>query len=426
MPSFGVQPVDDHLMRINVGGKLLTRRVIAPDELARDLPMSDASACTVLAGRQAGRRVLRGDDDRLLVVVGPCSIHDVDAGLVYAKSLSELASGLADELLIVMRMYVEKPRTTLGWLGLLADPGLAGEPDLDRGLRAARALMLKTAELGMAIATEWLSPAVPAYLADLVSWGAIGARTVESQVHRQMASGLPMPIGMKNGSTGSVTVAMDAMRAAAVPHAYLGVGTDGRSVVLHTSGNPDCHVVLRGAGGRPNYGGDYVRETVRQLAALGLPTGLVIDASHGNSNKDHERQAIVAREIGIQIAAGTTEIRGVMLEGFLVSGRQELGRGEQVFGQSVTDACMGWETTVDVLNDLAAAVRRRRDIRADRTARIRAGPARSGGACERDAARIRAVATHHSPIRDRRSTDARDRSVGPGRAVRHPDPDTRS
>jgi 3-deoxy-7-phosphoheptulonate synthase len=361
--SIGAQPVDDHLARVNVGGNLLTRHVVAPDELVRELPLSDAAARTVLAGRLAVRRVLRDDDDRLLVVVGPCSIHDVDAGLAYAKSLSELASSLADELLIVMRMYVEKPRTTLGWPGLLTDPGLAGKPDLDRGLRTARALMLEAAELGMTVATEWLSPAAPAYLVDLVSWGAIGARTVESQVHRQMASGLPMPIGMKNGSTGSVTVAIDAIRAAAVPHTYLGVGTDGWPVMLHTSGNPDCHVVLRGAGDRPNYGADDVRETVQQLAALGLPTGVVIDASHGNSNRDHERQAMVAGEIGTQVAAGTTEIRGVMLEGFLVPGRQELGRGERVFGQSITDACMGWKTTVHVLNDLAAAVRRRRDRR---------------------------------------------------------------
>jgi 3-deoxy-7-phosphoheptulonate synthase len=259
-----------------------------------------------------------------------------------------------------MRVYVEKPRTTVGWTGLLTDPGLDGSLDLNLGLRTARTLMLEVAELGLPIATEWLSPAAPAYLADLVSWGAIGARTVESQVHRQLASGLPMPVGMKNGSNGSVSVAVDAIRSAAAPHAHLGISPDGRPVTLRTSGNPDCHVVLRGASGRPNYRAEDVRETARLLKAAGLPTGLVIDASHGNSGKDHDRQALVAREIGAQVATGDTDIRGVMLEGFLLPGRQELGLDEPEFGQSVTDACMGWEATVDVLRDLAAANRTRR------------------------------------------------------------------
>ncbi|MFF7361710.1 3-deoxy-7-phosphoheptulonate synthase [Streptomyces sp. NPDC008125] len=334
----------------------------APDELLSELPLSGLASRTVRAGRLMTRQVLSGSDDRLLVLVGPCSIHDVNAGLAYAKSLSELAAGLSDDLAIVMRVYFEKPRTTVGWTGLLADPALDGSLDVDRGLRAARALMLEIAELGVAIGTEWLSPAAPAYLADLVSWGAIGARTVESQVHRQLASGLPMPVGMKNGSTGSVAVAVDAIRSAAAPHAYLGVDPGGRPVLLRTSGNPDCHVVLRGASGRPNYHAGDVRETARRLAAAGLPTGILIDASHGNSGKSHERQALVAREIGSQIAAGSTDIRGVMLEGFLIPGRQELGTGEPVFGQSITDACMGWDATVDVLRDLADAVRRRRDV----------------------------------------------------------------
>ncbi|MDO0929395.1 3-deoxy-7-phosphoheptulonate synthase [Streptomyces sp. TG1A-8] len=343
-----------------IGGQYRAHAASTPGELLRALPLTDAAARSVGAGRLMTRRVLSGDDDRLLVVVGPCSIHDVDAGLAYAKSLGELAAGLADDLAVVMRVYVEKPRTTVGWTGLLANPALDGSLDLDRGLRTARALMLEIAELGLAIATEWLSPAAPAYLADLISWGAIGARTVESQVHRQLASGLPMPVGMKNGSTGSVGVAVDAVRSAAAPHAYLGFDRDGRPVTLRTSGNPDCHVVLRGGSGRPNYRPEDVREAVNLLAAASLPTGLVIDASHGNSGKDHERQAMVAREIGAQVAAGDTNIRGVMLEGFLIPGRQELGLGEPVFGQSITDACMGWDTTVDVLRDLAAAARGRR------------------------------------------------------------------
>ncbi|MEU7665245.1 3-deoxy-7-phosphoheptulonate synthase [Streptomyces lincolnensis] len=343
-----------------IGGQCRTHLASTPTELLSALPLTVAAERSVNAGRGMTRRVLSGDDDRLLVVVGPCSVHDVDAGLAYAKSLAELAADLADDLAVVMRVYVEKPRTTVGWTGLLTDPALDGRPDLNLGLRTARTLMLEVAELGLPIATEWLSPAAPPYLADLVSWGAIGARTVESQVHRQLASGLPMPVGMKNGSNGSVTVAVDAIRSAAAPHAYLGIASDGRPVTLRTSGNPDCHVVLRGASGRPNYRAEDVRETARLLKASALPTGLVIDASHGNSGKDHDRQALVAREIGAQVATGDMDIRGVMLEGFLIPGRQELGLAEPVFGQSVTDACMGWEATVDVLRDLAAATRERR------------------------------------------------------------------
>lgn len=349
-----------------IGGHGRAHGACTPGELLGELPLTASAARSVGAGRVMAQRVLSGLDDRLLVVVGPCSVHDVDAGLRYAKSLRELADGLAEDLAVVMRVYVEKPRTTVGWTGLLCDPALDGTLDLDRGLRASRALMLEVAELGLPIATEWLSPAAPAYLADLISWGAIGARTVESQVHRQLASGLPMPIGMKNGSGGSLSVAVDAVRSAARPHAYLGLGPDGRAAVVRTSGNPDCHVVLRGAPGRPNYRPEDVREAARLLAAAALPTGLVIDASHGNSGKDHVRQAVVAREIGDQVAAGDTDIRGVMLEGFLVPGRQEPQAEEAVFGQSITDACMGWEATADVLHDLAAASRRRRTARGRR------------------------------------------------------------
>ncbi len=362
-PDSVVEPVSSG----GVGGQYRTHSASTPDELLSALPLTEAAARSVSAGRRTTRRVLSGDDDRLLAVVGPCSIHDVDAGLAYAKSLSELAADLADDLAVVMRVYVEKPRTTVGWTGLLTDPALDGSLDLDRGLRTVRALMLEIAELGLPIATEWLSPAAPAYLADLISWGAIGARTVESQVHRQLASGLPMPVGMKNGSTGSVGVAVDAIRSAAAPHAYLGLDRDGGPVALRTSGNPDCHVVLRGAAGRPNYRAEDVREAARLLSSAALPTGLVIDASHGNSGKDHERQALVAREIGAQVATGDPEIRGVMLEGFLIPGRQELGPGEPVFGQSITDSCMGWDTTVDVLRDLAASARRRRAVTATAT-----------------------------------------------------------
>ncbi|WP_333770851.1 3-deoxy-7-phosphoheptulonate synthase [Streptomyces sp. IBSBF 2435] len=359
-----VAPAVGESVPADIGGRYRAQLTSTPDELVRELPLTEAAARSVGAGRLTTRRVLSGADDRLLVVVGPCSIHDVDAGLAYAKSLGEPAGELAEDLAVVMRVYVEKPRTTLGWTGLLCDPALDGSHDLDRGLRACRTLMLAVAEMGLPVATEWLSPVAPAYLADLISWGAIGARTVESQVHRQLASGLPMTVGMKNGSTGSVGVAVDAIRSAASPHAYLGLGPDGRAVTLRTSGNPDCHVVLRGASGTPNYRAENVREAARLLSAAALPTGLVIDASHGNSGKDHVQQAVVAREIAAQVAGGDTDIRGVMLEGFLIPGRQDLGAGEPVFGQSITDACMGWADTVDVLRDLAAATRRRRSARA--------------------------------------------------------------
>jgi 3-deoxy-7-phosphoheptulonate synthase len=338
----------------------VAQSVVSPDKLIQELPIGEETAHRIDTARQAIRRVLSGADDRLLVVVGPCSIHDPDAALTYAKGLRDLADELAGDLLVVMRVYLEKPRTTVGWPGLLADPGVNGQFDLDRGLRSARALMTGIAELGVAIATEWLSPFAPAYLADLVSWGAIGARTVESQVHRQLASGLPMAIGMKNGSSGSVQVAVDAVRSAAAPHAYLGVAPDGTVAVLRTGGNPDCHVVLRGAARRPNYFPVDVRDTVGQLEAAGLPAAVVIDASHGNSGKDHVRQVEVALESAEQIAAGNNAIRGLMLESFLVQGRQDHGYGEPVFGQSITDACMGWDTTGKVLESLAKSVRRRR------------------------------------------------------------------
>ncbi len=339
---------------------LIVQPLITPNELAADLPLSPAAAETIHNGRTAVARILAGADDRLLVIVGPCSTHDVDAGLSYAKSLLGIVDELAEDLFVVMRVYTEKPRTQLGWPGLVSDPHLDGSYDLARGLPLARSLMLEVAELGMPVATEWLSPVTPAYLADLVSWGAIGARTVESQVHRQLASGLPMPIGMKNSSTGSVAAAVDAVHAAAVPHAYLGMAQNGTPAILRSTGNPHCHIVLRGAAGRPNYRPAEVADTVAQLVAADLPTGIVIDASHGNSGKDHERQPVVAREIGTQIAAGTTEIRGLMLESFLIPGRQNFGDGKPVFGQSITDACMGWDTTTELLADLATAARHRR------------------------------------------------------------------
>lgn len=336
------------------------RALTTPRELWNAFPRGPLLAQQVDDYRDAVRGVLRGDDDRLVVVAGPCSIHDVDAGLAYAKSLSVLAGNLAEDLLVVMRVYVEKPRTTVGWPGLLVDPRVDGGGDVETGLREARRLMLEVAALGLPVATEWLHPAAPAFLSGLVSWGAVGARTVESQPHRQMASGLEMPIGMKNASSGSVQAAVDAIRTAAAPHTYFGVDADGRLSVLRSAGNPDCHVVLRGSSGKPNYGAEDVRAAAEKTSAAGLPGGVVVDASHGNSGKDHERQAHVVHEIAAQVAGGSEAIRGVMVESFLVAGRQDHRPGGNVFGQSITDACLGWEQTVELMNALAESVRARR------------------------------------------------------------------
>ncbi|GAA1978252.1 3-deoxy-7-phosphoheptulonate synthase [Amycolatopsis minnesotensis] len=343
----------------SVGGAVSTAPVLTPAQLAAQLPCSPTAARTVRAARVSSCQVLDGIDDRLLVVVGPCSVHDVDAALTYAKALRVLADELAGDLLIVMRAYFEKPRTAVGWPGLLTDPRRDGSFAVGDGLRAARALMLEISELGLPVGTEWLSPLTPDYLGDLVSWAAIGARTAESQVHRQLASGLTMPVGMKNGSTGSIAVAADAVRAAAAPHGYLGADAAGSLAIVRTSGNPHCHVVLRGGGG-PNYSAADVLATTELLRARGLPERVVIDASHGNSGKDEARQAVVAGEIATQIADGGHAIRGIMLESFLVPGRQDADARPHVFGRSITDACLGWDATIDSLRDLAEAVRLRR------------------------------------------------------------------
>ncbi|WP_229686222.1 3-deoxy-7-phosphoheptulonate synthase [Longimycelium tulufanense] len=330
--------------------------------LADQLAVSGPLARTVLHARHAVTRVLTGLDDRLLAVVGPCSIHDADAALAYALRLRGMAEELADDLLVVMRAYVEKPRSALGWPGLATDPGLDGTFRLGDGLALARKIMLDITTLGLPLACEWLNPALAEYFADLVTWGAIGARTVESQVHRQLASGLPMPVGMKNTTTGSVGPAIDAVRVAAAGHGYAGTGRDGTLTLLRTSGNPHCHVVLRGGIAGPNHTAPKVAEALSALRAAGLAERVVVDASHGNSGKDHERQRLVAGEIADQVAAGAWGIRGVLLESFLRPGRQDPDLGSPlVFGQSVTDPCLGWETTVEALWQLAEATRARRE-----------------------------------------------------------------
>jgi len=335
--------------------------LIAPNELLAELPLGESRAATVRSSRDAVRRILAGDDDRLLVIVGPCSVHDVDAAVDYAVRLAKTAAELADELCVVMRVYFEKPRSTVGWKGLINDPGLDGSHDVHRGLRTARRLLLDVLDLGLPVGCEFLDPNSPQYIADAVSWGAIGARTTESQVHRQLASGLSMPVGFKNGTNGSVKVAVEACRAAHGSHVFFGLDASGRASVVTTTGNPDVHVILRGGTDGPNYQSEHVAAALAAVQQAGMPPTVMVDASHGNSRKDHGRQSVVARELAAQIGDGQRGIAGVMIESFMVPGRQDLADpGTLTYGQSITDACLGWDVTADVLADLARAVRDRR------------------------------------------------------------------
>ncbi|WP_241709309.1 3-deoxy-7-phosphoheptulonate synthase [Arthrobacter bambusae] len=339
-----------------------------PQEIITELPLDARASAVVERGRDGVRAIMDGVDDRLLVIVGPCSIHDPKAGLEYARRLVSQAEKHKEDLLIVMRAYFEKPRTTVGWKGLINDPHLDGSHDIAAGLRAARGFLQQVTALGLPTATEFLEPISPQYMADLVAWGAIGARTTESQIHRQLASGLSMPIGFKNGTDGDLQVAIDACGASAAPQAFLGIDGDGRAALVATSGNPDAHVILRGGRKGPNYAADQVAAASKKLAAKGLNPRLIVDASHANSGKSHHRQAEVALEIGAQVENDVASpIAGVMLESFLVGGaqnldveRQSAGEQELVYGQSVTDACMEWDITVSVLNQLAASARKRR------------------------------------------------------------------
>ncbi len=335
--------------------------LVAPEALLGERPLGEELAKAVVRGREEVVAVLDRSDDRLLVVVGPCSVHDPAAALDYAQRLSEKAEELSDDLLIAMRVYFEKPRTTTGWKGLISDPHLDGSGDVNAGLRIARTLLLEVLELGLLVGCEFLDPITPQYISDTVAWGAIGARTTESQIHRQLGSGLSMPIGFKNRTDGDVQVAVDAVRAAAAPHAFAGIDDAGAPAILHTTGNPDGHVILRGGRGAPNYDAAGVAAALGKLRAAGLPERVVIDASHDNSGKDPVRQAEAALEVAAQIETGNGAIVGVMLESFLVEGRQDLdGDTALTYGQSITDACMSWGSTVAVLDGLAAAVRSRR------------------------------------------------------------------
>ncbi len=335
--------------------------LVTPALLHHELPLSTTAADTVRQGRETVLRVLDGTDDRLLVIAGPCSIHDPAAALEYADRLASVAGRFVNDLLIVMRVYFEKPRTVGGWKGLINDPHLDGTGDVNRGLRIARDLLLELAEGGLPAACEWLDTTIPAYLADTVSWGAIGARTVESQNHRMLASGLSMPVGFKNRRDGDVTVAVDAIRAAEARHVVPGVDPSGLPAILHTVGNPDCHLVLRGGNSAPNHNPASVRAALTTLQTAGLPRRVVIDASHDNSRKDHLRQAIVADQIADQIKTGQRGIVGVMLESNLQAGRQDLHPDRPLtYGQSITDACIDMAATQEVLQNLATATAARR------------------------------------------------------------------
>jgi 3-deoxy-7-phosphoheptulonate synthase len=340
------------------------RPLLPPAILLEELPLTEAASVTVSRARDEVARILRGEDDRLVVVAGPCSIHDPVAALDYAQRLRSLADDLAADLRLVMRVYFEKPRTTVGWKGLINDPALDGSFAINAGLRVGRRLLLDLAELGLPAGCEFLDPITPQFISDLVTWGAIGARTTESQVHRELASACSMPVGFKNGTDGGVQIAVDAVRAAAHPHHFIGVTEQGLAGIVSTAGNPDCHVILRGGATGPNYDALHVQKTLAALRDAGLPPRVMIDASHGNSEKDYRRQPAVVHEVATQVAQGETGIIGMMMESFLLEGRQDLGDPARlVYGQSVTDACMSWETTVPVLRELATAVRVRREVR---------------------------------------------------------------
>ncbi|HJV85466.1 MAG TPA: 3-deoxy-7-phosphoheptulonate synthase AroG [Noviherbaspirillum sp.] len=336
------------------------KELAPPSHLIREFPCSDKASTTVANSRTALHRILHGQDDRLMVVIGPCSIHDAKAAMEYARRLAEQRERFNGDLEIVMRVYFEKPRTTVGWKGLINDPYMDNSFRINEGLRMARELLLNINELGLPAGTEFLDVISPQYVADLISWGAIGARTTESQVHRELASGLSCPVGFKNGTDGSIKIAVDAIKAASQPHHFLSVTKGGHSAIVSTNGNEDCHVILRG-GKAPNYDAASVDAACKDIAANGLASRLMIDASHANSSKKPENQVPVCADIGRQIAGGDTRIVGVMVESHLVGGRQDLLPGKPLtYGQSITDGCVDWESSVKILEGLAEAVKQRR------------------------------------------------------------------
>jgi 3-deoxy-7-phosphoheptulonate synthase len=339
------------------------KEVIAPVAVHDELPITEEAANTVLQTRAEIHRVLTGEDDRLLVVVGPCSIHDPKAAIEYGARLKVVKDELQRDLLIVMRVYFEKPRTTVGWKGLINDPDLDSSFDINKGLRIARELLLKLNNLGMPAATEYLDLITPQYVSDLISWGAIGARTTESQVHRELASGLSCPVGFKNATDGSIKIAIDAIGAAMSPHHFLSLTKEGRSAIFSTSGNEDAHIILRGGNGHPNYDAVNVEQVAEGLEKANLRPNIMIDFSHANCLKQYLRQMLVGEDVAGQIAGGDKRIIGVMLESNLKAGRQDIVEGKPLtYGQSITDPCLGWDDTVQLLKDLSVAVEERRAV----------------------------------------------------------------
>jgi len=335
--------------------------LLPPAILMEELPLSDEQARNVATARAEIGAVLEGKDDRVLLVVGPCSVHDTKAALDYAGRLKAVADRHRGELVIAMRTYFEKPRTTVGWKGLINDPDLDDTFSINRGLRVARAFLRDVVALGLPTATEFLDPITPQFFADLVAWGAIGARTTESQVHRELASGLSMPVGFKNGTGGSYQIAVDAVRSAASPHHFLSVTKQGLAAIVGTRGNPQCHVILRGGSDGPNYSAAHVTDVVTALERARLRPSVMVDCSHANSSKDPTRQPEVLRDVAARVARGDRRVFGLMLESFLVEGRQDVAPGKAlVYGQSVTDACLGWPGTEPLIAELAEAVRTRR------------------------------------------------------------------
>ena len=338
------------------------RPLLPPAILIEEIPLTEKATAVVENGRAESEAILNGSDDRLIVVVGPCSIHDTKAAIEYAEQLLPLAEKYKAELQVIMRVYFEKPRTVVGWKGLINDPSIDGSFEINSGLRIGRKLLVDIAELGLPTGAEFLDTIIPQFIADAIAWSAIGARTTESQVHRELASGLSMPVGFKNGTSGNVQIAIDAVRSAAQPHWFPSVTKQGVTAIFQTTGNPSAHVILRG-GNRtgPNYEAKDVEPILERLAAVNLPQKLIVDCSHGNSNKDYTRQTVVAQDLAQQIAAGQQGIAGVMLESNLVAGRQNYDpNGNNVYGQSITDECIEMPTTVDILETLAQAVQARR------------------------------------------------------------------
>jgi len=333
--------------------------LISPAVLSYFLPMTETAAQVVHQARKEAEAILRGEDDRLLVVVGPCSIHDPSAAIEYGERLKGIAERYKDDLQIIMRVYFEKTRTNVGWKGLINDPHLDGSFDINRGLRFARELLLQLAEMGIPAGTEFLDAISPQYVADLIAWGAIGARTTESQVHRELTSGLSMPVGFKNGTGGSIQIALDAIGAAAQPHHFLSVTKQGVSAIVTTTGNKACHLILRGGKSGPNYSKEDIEAVTENLRKLELPEQVMIDCSHGNSNKDFRNQPKVAAELCEQMASGSQAIAAVMIESNLVEGNQKIS-DNMTYGQSVTDACIDWQTTEEVLESFSKAVQARR------------------------------------------------------------------